>query len=136
MPKKPNSHGQDQEYVPAGNGDASGEYADEKGSNWHFENFGSPKKTTSKIDIVKSDIYGKTNVYVDNKLILRDLSDEEADELRRVYEKENLEQLQHNIANMFAKQAVVAFGTVFNEKELTEIEAQTKRLNSDFKNIK
>lgn len=39
MPKKPNSHGNDQEYVPAGNGDASGEYADEKGSNWHFENF-------------------------------------------------------------------------------------------------
>lgn len=102
MPKKPNSHGNDQEYVPAGNGDASGEYADEKGSNWHFENFGSPKKTTSKIDIVKSDIYGKTNVYVDNKLILRDLSDEEADELRRAYEKEKAlfkEDVDNNIRN-------------------------------------
>ena len=43
MPKKASSWGQ-QEYVPAGNGDASGEYADENGSNFHFTNFEKPKE--------------------------------------------------------------------------------------------
>ena len=41
MPKKPNAHGM-QEYVPAGNGDASGEYADGEGSNRHFAAFKKP----------------------------------------------------------------------------------------------
>jgi len=43
MPKKPNSHGDMQEYVPAGNGDASGEYGDSEGSNKHFTAFKKPK---------------------------------------------------------------------------------------------
>ena len=51
MPKKASSWGQ-QEYVPAGNGDASGEYADEGGSNIHyFSKFKKPEgevKTLSK----------------------------------------------------------------------------------------
>ena len=43
MPKKPNRAMQMQNYVPAGNGDASGEYADEEtGSNIHFTNFKKP----------------------------------------------------------------------------------------------
>ena len=39
MPKKLNKAGQQQEYVPSGNGDASGEYADDGGSNRHFVAF-------------------------------------------------------------------------------------------------
>ena len=40
MPTKPNKAGQQQPYVPQGNGDASGEYADNNsGSNKHFTNF-------------------------------------------------------------------------------------------------
>ena len=40
MPTKRNKADQQQPYVPAGNGDASGEYADhESGSNKHFTNF-------------------------------------------------------------------------------------------------
>lgn len=42
MPKKPNGAGGMQEYVPAGNGDASGEYADGEGSNRHFTAFKKP----------------------------------------------------------------------------------------------
>lgn len=43
MPTKPNRAGQQQNYVPQGNGDASGEYADEAtGSNIHFVNFKKP----------------------------------------------------------------------------------------------
>ena len=43
MPTKPNRAGQQQNYVPQGNGDASGEYADEAtGSNIHFTNFKKP----------------------------------------------------------------------------------------------
>lgn len=40
MPQKINGAGQMQEYVPAGNGDPSGEYADGQGANKHFANFG------------------------------------------------------------------------------------------------
>jgi len=43
MPKKPNHAGKMQEYVPAGNGDASGEYGDSGGSNKHFKAFKKPK---------------------------------------------------------------------------------------------
>ncbi len=88
MPKQPNSHGQDQEYVPKGNGDASGEYADEAGGNRHFEKFESPKKTTAKIEIRKSNITNKGSVYVDNKMVLKDLSDEDLDDIRKTYKEE------------------------------------------------
>lgn len=53
MPKKPNRWQQPQNYVPKGNGDASGEYADGAGGNIHFAVFAKPlpksfstKKTT------------------------------------------------------------------------------------------
>lgn len=46
MPKKPNSNGM-QEYVPAGNGDPSGEYADDKGSNRHFTTFKNPENSNN-----------------------------------------------------------------------------------------
>jgi len=42
MPTKPNSAGEQQDYVPAGNGDPSGEYADEAGANVHFQVFKKP----------------------------------------------------------------------------------------------
>lgn len=43
MPTKPNRSGEQQNYVPPGNGDASGEYANnESGSNIHFKNFKNP----------------------------------------------------------------------------------------------
>lgn len=49
MPTKPNHSGQQQEYVPAGNGYASGEYADNAtGSNVHFKSFKKPENDTSK----------------------------------------------------------------------------------------
>lgn len=61
MPKKPNSSGNDQEYVPAGNGDASGEYADDNGQNRHFAVFAKPlpsnfstKKATAPVTPKKS----------------------------------------------------------------------------------
>lgn len=43
MAQKPNKSGQMKEYVPSGNGDASGEYADNGGSNKHFTAFGKPQ---------------------------------------------------------------------------------------------
>ena len=49
MPTKPNRAGQQQNYVPQGNGDASGEYADEAtGSNIHFTNFKKPDDQEQK----------------------------------------------------------------------------------------
>lgn len=43
MPQKPNRYGM-QEYVPEGNGDASGEYADKEGNNKGFSNFKQPER--------------------------------------------------------------------------------------------
>lgn len=49
MPTKLNHAGNQQNYVPAGNGDASGEYGDNAtGSNVHFKSFKKPEKDTSK----------------------------------------------------------------------------------------
>lgn len=45
MPTKPNKAGNQQNYVPAGNGDASGEYGDNAtGSNIHWTNFKKPEE--------------------------------------------------------------------------------------------
>ena len=52
MPTKPNKAGEQQNYVPSGNGDASGEYGDNAtGSNKHFINF---SKKDVKTVIAKS----------------------------------------------------------------------------------
>lgn len=59
MPTKLNKAGNQQPYVPQGNGDASGEYADnQSGSNKHFTNFAKPEETKTKIveDKPKKDI--------------------------------------------------------------------------------
>lgn len=49
MPQKINRAGQMQNYVPAGNGDASGEYGDNAtGSNKHFKAFKKPEKQREK----------------------------------------------------------------------------------------
>lgn len=56
MPTKPNKAGQQQNYVPQGNGDASGEYADnQSGSNIHFTNFKKPDEIeTTKTETFKT----------------------------------------------------------------------------------
>lgn len=57
MPKKKNKAGQDQEYVPSGNGDASGEYADDGGSNRHFVSFKKP------VEEIKKEVDDTKNVF-------------------------------------------------------------------------
>ena len=63
MPTKRNHGGNQQEYVPAGNGDASGEYADNAtGSNIHFKTFKKPDSDTKKTNkpvSEKKDINGE-----------------------------------------------------------------------------
>lgn len=57
MPTKLNKAGQQQNYVPAGNGDASGEYGDNAtGSNKHFTNFKRPKLMKPLRKLQKQDI--------------------------------------------------------------------------------
>lgn len=52
MPTKPNRAGEQQNYVPKGNGDASGEYGDnESGSNVHFKAFKKPEETATTTGI-------------------------------------------------------------------------------------
>lgn len=56
MPQKPNKAGQMQNYVPAGNGDASGEYGDNAtGSNKHFQVFS--KENTDDTNQQKQRLY-------------------------------------------------------------------------------
>lgn len=75
MPKKLNSAGQMQNYVPAGNGDASGEYGDNaSGSNVHYKTEGSEKTGKGKdISVSIEQTSGKINYngkdYTDQKEI-------------------------------------------------------------------
>ena len=88
MPKKPNRAAQLQNYVPAGNGDASGEYADEEtGSNIHFTNFKKPDGTDGyKIeDFDKSIVEGLDEIeesFDEKKLVddLDEITDEKNDQ--------------------------------------------------------
>ena len=63
MPKKPNSLGELQEYVPAGNGDASGEYGDADGNNRHFTSWKNPHTEEGVI----ADVAGETPTEVETK---------------------------------------------------------------------
>ena len=54
MPTKINRAGNQQNYVPKGNGDASGEYGDNAtGSNVHFQTFKKPEETKQKTETKK-----------------------------------------------------------------------------------
>lgn len=70
MPQKPNRSGQLQNYVPAGNGDASGEYGDnESGSNIHFKVFKRPDDTTElKPNEIKEEDFNSAVDYLDKSL--------------------------------------------------------------------
>ena len=65
MPKKPNGAGGMQEYVPAGNGDASGEYGNSKGENKHFGSF--KKGTGTKGGTSKVSTPEERKKYYDDK---------------------------------------------------------------------
>ena len=65
MPTKLNKAGEQQEYVPAGNGDASGEYGNESGSNRHFQSFG--KKQLSNFKKPLSIVESFRNETINNK---------------------------------------------------------------------
>lgn len=92
MPKKPNSHGDMQEYVPAGNGDASGEYGNSEGSNKHFEKFEKNnddiipilKQTLSKHIITEENIKNK----IINELDSENIDKNVAKTIKEFYEKE------------------------------------------------
>ena len=75
MPTKPNRSGQQQNYIPAGNGDASGEYGDNAtGSNIHFKVFKKPEdKTPLKSNEIKQEDYDSAVDYLDKSL--RDYDD-------------------------------------------------------------
>ena len=96
MPKKPNKAAQLQNYVPAGNGDASGEYADEEtGSNIHFTNFQKPETEQEKklkdfeqsilLDLTKEELTKihneKTKTKYENDLISDLVEEEQKNEL-------------------------------------------------------
>lgn len=73
MPKKPNHAGQMQEQVPAGNGDASGEYGDSGGSNKHFTAFKQPKKVKplkiNRNDVESVSVRARMGDYIHNDRI-------------------------------------------------------------------
>lgn len=57
MPTKRNKAGQQQNYVPKGNGDASGEYGDNAtGSNKHFTNFKQPEQPSGATEGETTDV--------------------------------------------------------------------------------
>lgn len=113
MPKKKNYGGQDQEFIPAGNGDASGEYADDNGSNRHFTNFAKPvdneakqddidkkAKEVSRDDIDKKEYVEKFKNYIADKVPR--LKGEKIDNLHEILEQANSRNVKI-VADYFAK---------------------------------
>lgn len=79
MPTKPNRAGEQQNYVPAGNVDASGEYGDNAtGSNKHFTTFSKPKKESriKELDKNKLKQIGKYVNYYDKNKSNKDFIDD------------------------------------------------------------
>lgn len=116
MPKKLNSAGQMQNYVPAGNGDASGEYGDNaSGSNVHYKTEGSEKTGTTNagkrndISVGIEQTSGKINYngkdYTDQKeitdIIMKKMGFSKLSEnVQRVVEQLNGDNIDKNIRNV------------------------------------
>lgn len=104
MPKKKNYGGQDQEFIPAGNGDVSGEYADDNGSNRHFTNFAKPETKqddkAKEVDIDKKEYVEKFKNYIADKVPR--LKGEKIDNLHEILEQANSRNVKI-VADYFAK---------------------------------
>lgn len=111
MPKKLNSAGQMQNYVPAGNGDASGEYGDNaSGSNVHYKTEGSEKTGKGKdISVGIEQTSGKINYkgkdYTDQKeitdIIMKKMGvKKQSENVDKVLEQLNADNIDKDIRNV------------------------------------
>lgn len=112
MPTKENRAGQQQNYVPKGHGDASGEYGDNAtGSNVHFKSFKKPEES-------------ETQVAREKEKTLR--ADEQAKELAKEKVDEMTDQQKIDAQREFEKSMVLAgkdlLGKKATDKMLLEIE--------------
>lgn len=101
MPKKINKAGQQQEYVPSGNGDASGEYADDGGSNRHFTAFKKPEEAVKKED--------ETVVEENNNGIVVEDEKEEEQKVETEQPKKDLSQLLVNKLSKKTRRDVIEY---------------------------
>ena len=84
MPTKRNKAGNQQNYVPAGHGDASGEYGDNAtGSNKHFQSFRKPQEQSKKLREKKKQKF-KYNKYYKTWDVI---SDEDYDKYKKLKDK-------------------------------------------------
>lgn len=107
MPQKINGAGQMQEYVPAGNGDPSGKYADGQGANKHFTNFGK-KFTETEAQITK-----ENGSLVNNGIKTKDVTssiservtnrNEKTDEILSKLKEETSEEAQNMLVSYVAQ---------------------------------
>lgn len=123
MPTKPNHSGQQQEYVPAGNGDASGEYADNAtGSNIHFKSFKKPDSDTKK-----------TNKPVSDK---KDINGESpAKDKKEKPKKQFVEDTEKRIKSMLRDNATISLDG-FDEETCGVLENTISKVVGDFPALK
>ena len=123
MPTKPNHSGQQQEYVPAGNGDASGEYADNAtGSNVHFKSFKKPDSDTKK-----------TNKPVSDK---KDINGESpAKDKKEKPKKQFVEDTEKRIKSMLGDNATISLDG-FDEETCGVLEDTLGKVVGDFPALK
>lgn len=130
MPQKLNKAGKMQDYIPKGNGDASGEYGTSNGTNKNFTT--SDKKKETKANVItenKSVVVenkGKTKLsYVDDvlKKLPKDLDDDELDEAIKDelndsvwYEDNNSENITEKEFNEMVKEIKNKYGK--NKKDV------------------
>ena len=141
MPTKPNRAGQQQNYVPQGNGDASGKYADEAtGSNKHFSNFKKPEEKNADKN-VNSELTNKnvaseltkpeepredTSKYLGGSKAKSGFSAAIQARGFSKYGEEAVEKIKNIIANA-DEQSIAVFGFALNNRRVEFIKDETKQ---------
>lgn len=114
MPTKLNSAGKQQNYVPAGNGDASGEYGDNAtGSNKHFTNF----KKDIDIEVSPNEEKSKIITKSFEEYINENFKTDFGKELKTSFDAGNEEQrdkLNYFVSNGFIKISQIKSGAYYN----------------------
>lgn len=146
MPTKLNHAGNQQNYVPAGHGDASGEYGDnDTGSNIHiqFKKFEKPKdkhvyikkggkwylipNTDENIERLKNQ-----NIKYYTK---QEMEEEENNKTNKILENSQTQE-DKNIEKVFGNDCTVCFGKGYEQATLNQIENDTKILVNEWEDLK
>ena len=108
MPTKANKAGKQQNYVPSGNGDASGEYTNEAGANRNFQTFKKPEQAPHSFNAVNQLRTGKPSMPKEDVKVASEMPPQTFQEWEKVIHEKKKDQPPFNPMKMSSQEAPIS----------------------------